>query len=66
MARSSALARVLVQRRSVVGFYWFDDAVDVARSIAEQTGVRQRVYKGGGSNSWKVAPSSPRLVEVTC
>lgn len=44
-------------------FYWWDDAVQVAREIAAQTGIRQRVYRvPSASNSWRVAPALLRAV----
>lgn len=50
----------------VVSFDWWDDAVDVARIRAAQTGVRQRVTYVGGPRPWRVLPSFPRALEVTC
>jgi len=48
-------------------FDWWDDAVEVACSIAATTGVRQRVYYVSGSpRPWRVAPAILRLVEVPC
>lgn len=43
-------------------FYWWDDAVDVARTIAAQTGIRQRVYRTAGLNPWRVRPAALRCV----
>lgn len=47
-------------------FYWWEEAVEVARMTAAITGVRQRVRKVGGSNPWQVTPATVRLVEVPC
>ena len=40
------------------GFWWWDDALAVARTVALLDGVRTRVYFAGGK--WRVAPALVR------
>lgn len=44
-------------------FYWFEDAVEAAVLIGQQTGRKQRVFRvPGASNSWQIAPAFLRAV----
>lgn len=44
-------------------FWWFDDAVEAAVLIGQQTGQKQRVYKvSSASNCWHIAPAFLRSV----